>query len=133
MIALKDAPVGLFLFGETLCLKTEYLTDNKGAGIAQTDAYVVASGEYFWGGVSNPIARENLMVTPVVDTRHEQPSVDPRHIEVMKMMRDRLEQYKVLRDCMQLKDRSLDRAIFACDEVLRTNAVRSDTTSVGGE
>lgn len=41
---LKSCPVGLFLYGETLCLKTEY-GNNEG----RIDAYIVESGEFFWG------------------------------------------------------------------------------------
>lgn len=60
-IKLKDLPKGsLFLDGETLCLKTEYRT-TAGA----IEAYIVGSGEFYWGGVSRPEAQLNLTVTQV--------------------------------------------------------------------
>jgi hypothetical protein len=71
MVTLGECPKGLFLFdadGHTSCLgfKSEYKTESLSSpGFWQSDAYVVESGEYFWGGVSDPRARESLMVTPV--------------------------------------------------------------------
>ena len=41
---LAQCPIGLFLCGGELCLKTEYST-NEGA----IEAFIVSSGEYFWG------------------------------------------------------------------------------------
>lgn len=61
---LADCPPGLFLFGAHLGFKSEYRTVNS-AGFAQTDAYVVASGEYFWGGAPTAEAREELLVQPL--------------------------------------------------------------------
>ena len=49
-------PGSLFLFNGTIGLKTEYRTKGK------CDAYIVGSGEYFWGGTDNAIDRENLNV-----------------------------------------------------------------------
>jgi len=63
--SLNECPPGLFYFGETLGFKSEYKTKNESTGRYQCDAYVVESGEYFWGGVSNVEARSNLMVRPV--------------------------------------------------------------------
>ena len=57
---LRDVPVGLFLFEDTLCLMTEY--SNEGCG---REAYIVSSGETFWGGAKSKEERENLDVTPV--------------------------------------------------------------------
>lgn len=39
---------------------TEYVT-----GANQRDAYIVSSGEYFWGGAKTTEQRGNLHVTPV--------------------------------------------------------------------
>lgn len=73
---LENCPPGLFLFegagGRCLGFKSEYRTekhDETGQIIGtQTDAYVVASGEYFWGGVSGDWrARERLLVEPIDD------------------------------------------------------------------
>ena len=51
---------GLFFDGDTLVLKTEYNTENHG-GI-QEDAYIVGSGEYYWGGTSDVKIRAKLKV-----------------------------------------------------------------------
>lgn len=57
---LCDAPVGLFLFDDTLCMKTEYSSPGCGC-----EAYIVSSGEMFWGGAKSKEERQNLDVTPV--------------------------------------------------------------------
>jgi hypothetical protein len=58
----KNCPPGLFMHThnegtsgalDVLCVKTEY----------GEDAYVVASGEYFWGGTHNREARGDIVVT----------------------------------------------------------------------
>ena len=58
-IALIDAPVGLFMFDGVMGFKTEYMTNGF------VEAFVVASGEYFWGGVKTSEERNNLKVTPI--------------------------------------------------------------------
>lgn len=65
-IALGDAAPGLYLFGGTLIMKTEYRTEQKNQNAYSVDAYIVESGEYFWGGTKG-IARDQcaLKVTPV--------------------------------------------------------------------
>lgn len=55
-----ECPPGLFLFGGTLCFKSEYHTK-----VNQPDAYVVSSGEYFWGGTVELEARLSLVVIPL--------------------------------------------------------------------
>ena len=69
---LDDCPTGLFLFEGggygTLGFKSEYATPKQENGTTvglQCDAYVVSSGEYFWGGVSDWRARSQLLVTPL--------------------------------------------------------------------
>ena len=57
---LKDCPVGLFYSGDTLCMKTEY-GNNEG----RIDAFIVSSGEFFWGKPPQTIASQReQMVTP---------------------------------------------------------------------
>ena len=65
---LKDAPVGLFYsaYGE-LCLKTKY---SYPWGM---DAYVVRTGEMFWGTAVNAEERDNLDVTPIDYSEIESP------------------------------------------------------------
>lgn len=67
LTTLGDCPPGLFLFeGRCLGFKSEYKTESKSRpGFWQSDAYVVESGEYFWGGTSQPEWREQLMVLPL--------------------------------------------------------------------
>lgn len=57
---LKDAPVGLFYSADgELCLKTKY---SYPWGM---DAYVVKTGEVFWGTAVDINERDELEVTPV--------------------------------------------------------------------
>lgn len=58
---LCDLPKGsLFLFENTLCLKSEYRTD---AGAIE--AHIVGTGEMFWGGAKTPEEQSMLLVTEV--------------------------------------------------------------------
>jgi hypothetical protein len=65
-VRFDDCPEGLFWFGQHLGFMTEYATAAKD-GFRQRDAYVVESGEYFWGGTSDPRKRAELLVFPVED------------------------------------------------------------------
>ncbi len=57
---LDECPPGLFLFGNCLGFKSEYRNE-KGA----SEAFVVETGEFFWGGAKCTAEREALLVTPV--------------------------------------------------------------------
>lgn len=57
-VRLKNLRPGLFFFGDTLCVKSEYSTDGCG------DAYIVESGEFLWGGVKTHQERADLLVWP---------------------------------------------------------------------
>lgn len=62
-VKLVDCPVGLFLYGDDghLALKTEY-GNNEG----RIDAYIVSSGEFFWGGSPQTVINQrNQLVTPI--------------------------------------------------------------------
>jgi hypothetical protein len=60
-IRLKDLEPGrMFLYGKTLGLKTEYKTP-QGA----CEAFIVGSGEMFWGGSGTTKEREELLVNKV--------------------------------------------------------------------
>lgn len=61
MLALADCPIGLFRSesGE-LCVKTEYGTIG-----GRIDAYIVSSGEFFWGGAKRPNDQRQVLVQPV--------------------------------------------------------------------
>ena len=60
LVRLDECPVGLFMFHETLCLKTEYRTS---AG--KVEAYIVESGEFFAGAEPDPVKHSALMVKPI--------------------------------------------------------------------
>ena len=57
---LEECPIGLFMSHGELCLKTEY-GNNEG----RIDAYIVSSGEFFWGGTSLIADQRKVMVEPV--------------------------------------------------------------------
>ena len=57
LVPLRDCPIGLFMFDDTLCVKTEY--DN--------DSYIVWSGEYFWGGAKSRKQIGDVLVLPIPD------------------------------------------------------------------
>ena len=72
LVKLEECPPGLFLFeGRCLGFKSEYKTQSK-SGVWQSDAYVVESGEYFWGGISDATTREKLMVLPLAPYQPEE-------------------------------------------------------------
>jgi len=70
---LENLPIGLFQMGNTLALKTEYRTE-KGA----IEAFIVSSGEFFWGGAKTQLEQTELLVTQIdVDmTDHASELVD---------------------------------------------------------
>ena len=72
-VRLKDCPPGLFLWNGNLCFRSEYATMTE-TNPNQPDAYVVESGEYFWGGASTSKERDELLVQPVALTpTHTEP------------------------------------------------------------
>ena len=59
-VPLSECPISLFLASNgELCLKTEY-GDNEG----RIDAYIVSSGEFFWGGAKTRQDQRCVLVTP---------------------------------------------------------------------
>lgn len=60
---LVDAPVGLFWCGDTLAMKTEY-GNNEG----RIDAFIVSSGEFFWGHQPQTIASQRASLVTPIDT-----------------------------------------------------------------
>lgn len=61
-VTLEECPIGLFMSaGGELCLKTEY-GNNEG----RIDAYIVSSGEFFWGSAPQTIENQRAqLVEPV--------------------------------------------------------------------
>ncbi len=64
-VRLDECPPGLFMFDGTLCFRSEYTTTLDNPRRYQPDAYVVETGEYFWGGAKTTEERSALMVVPV--------------------------------------------------------------------
>lgn len=58
LIPLREYPKGLFMHGETLCVKTEY----------GNEAYIVWSGEAFWGGAKTNDDIGNVLILPIDDS-----------------------------------------------------------------
>lgn len=58
LIPLKDYPKGLFIKDNTLCVKTEY---------GNNEAYIVWSGERFWGGAETVKGIGDVMILPITD------------------------------------------------------------------
>lgn len=59
-VTLDECPIGLFFSADgELCLKTEY-----GSNEGRIDAYIVSSGEFFWGGAGSVKEQRSVMVTP---------------------------------------------------------------------
>lgn len=62
-VTLVECPIGLFWYGDTLCLKTEY-GNNEG----RIDAYIVESGEFYWGDPPQTIASQRAQLVTPIDT-----------------------------------------------------------------
>lgn len=60
---LENCPIGMFECGGELCLKTEY-----GNNDGRIDAFIVSSGEFFWGGAQTPTDQRKVLVTPCSTT-----------------------------------------------------------------
>ena len=53
-------PGKLFMYNETLALKSEYMTDN-----GAIEAFIIGSGEMFWGGAKTPNEQAELEVREI--------------------------------------------------------------------
>jgi hypothetical protein len=58
LIPLRDYPKGLFMHDDTLCVKTEY----------GNEAYIVWSGEYFWGEANTKGEIGDVLILPIDDS-----------------------------------------------------------------
>jgi hypothetical protein len=65
-VRLFDCPVGLFMYGGELCVKTQYKTFPKN----YIDAFIVSSGEFFSGGVGTVKEQYDIKVKPVTFNRN---------------------------------------------------------------
>ena len=57
LVPLRECPIGLFIKDNTLCVKTEY----------GNEAYIVSSGECFWGGAKTREQIGDILVLPIPD------------------------------------------------------------------
>lgn len=85
-VSLADCPIGLFMCRGELCLKTEY-GNNEG----RIDAYIVSSGEFFWGAQPQSIANQRAqIVVPVevgnLEQPHKQIDFSTMHEEVLTIL-----------------------------------------------
>lgn len=79
-VTLAECPVGLFLSeAGTLCLKTEYSGNN-----GRIDAYIVPSGEFFWGGTNAPKYQRAVLVTPVLHAEVERLRADADRYQYLR-------------------------------------------------
>lgn len=62
-VTLAACPIGLFWCGGELCLKTEY-----GSNEGRIDAYIVSSGEFFWGHQPQTVANQRATLVIPIDT-----------------------------------------------------------------
>lgn len=63
IVTLEDCPIGLFTSASgELCLKTEY-----GSNEGRIDAYIVSSGEFFWGSAPQTIPNQRAQPVRPVD------------------------------------------------------------------
>ena len=58
-VRLSACPPGLFLFGVTIGIKTEYMTAS-----GNIEAFLADSGEVFMGGAGSEVERATLRVIP---------------------------------------------------------------------
>ena len=66
LTTLAECPPGLFMTPDfCIGLKTEYAHKSEADGRYYPEAYVGASGEFFWGGVSTHPERAALKVIPL--------------------------------------------------------------------
>lgn len=60
---LAECPIGLFWHDGELCVKTEYVSSE-----GRIDAYIVSSGEFFWGAAPQIIPNQRCQIVTPVDT-----------------------------------------------------------------
>ena len=96
LVTLAECPIGLFVSSDgELCLKSDY-----GSGQGRIDAYIVASGEFFWGLPPQTIASQRAqMVQPVPSdlvSRFLTPLSAPAPDEVDRLREDCAQIYQVI-------------------------------------
>lgn len=59
-VRLGNCPIGLFMFQDEICIKTEYWTNGK------PECFIVSSGEILCGGITDNDEYFNLFVIPLI-------------------------------------------------------------------
>ena len=59
-VRLGNCPIGLFMFQDEVCLKTEYWSNGK------PECFIVSSGEFFCGNVTDNDEYFDLFVIPLI-------------------------------------------------------------------
>lgn len=59
-VRLGNCPIGLFMFQNEVCIKTEYWSNGK------PECFIVSSGEFFCGGVTDNDEYFDLFVIPLI-------------------------------------------------------------------
>ena len=77
-MTLAACPVGLFLYRDELCLKTEYRTE-KGA----VEAYIAASGEFFWGDQPQTVESQLGQIVRPIEVASSSPA---RSVEAPRLI-----------------------------------------------
>lgn len=94
-VTLAQCPIGLFWAGDELCLKTEY-----GNNDGRIDAYIVSTGEFFWGSHPQTIPNQRMqMVRPVPEEALARfTAYDDMQTEILRLREDvaRLEMERTL-------------------------------------
>jgi peptidyl-tRNA hydrolase len=140
---LAECPVGLFVssYG-TLCLKSEY-GNNEG----RIDAYIVDSGEFFWGENPQTIANQRRQIVRPVTVRAGYESASARPVgdggadlsqEQAEYRGRLLVAYHVLRQSAVCDTAAAKSALKAIDEAIKrvsieANLLAAAPSPVGGE
>jgi len=66
---LDECPIGLFMCMGELCLKTEYREPN-----GAVSAFIVGSGEFFWGPSPQSVASQNAETVTPLSLDEDEPS-----------------------------------------------------------
>ena len=108
-VRLADCPIGLFMCRGELCLKTEY-GNNEG----RIDAFIVSSGEYFWGAHPQTIANQRAQRVVPVSVHGANLSATP--IQPERGMVEALREAMVLID--ELNERVESRKFYGIGQAL---------------
>jgi hypothetical protein len=112
LVSLEELPAGsLFYYNNTLCLKTEY--KSEGGAI---EAFIVGSGEMFWGGTKDAASQRKLMISPVSNPGAVAQST-PTPPGIVEQINIEKAKIKMLEDMKEWAEGSMDKDATG-DEIL---------------